>query len=117
MSINIPMWLVPSLLLALIVICGFYCIVAKYYPNRFWITRFVRKNRIQLSLTALSFIFLFLALAPVVLIPVPSGHSAVIWKRFSGGTEMDKIIHEGVSISHAMEYCIHLLYAISDNYT
>ncbi|SHO54456.1 prohibitin family protein [Vibrio quintilis] len=98
MSIIIPIWLLPSILLSLITLTGMYLFVAKNYPERFLVVRFIRKNRIQLALTGLFFIFILLAVGPKVLIPVPYGHAGVIWKRFAGGTDLDETLHEGTAL-------------------
>ncbi|CAM3710103.1 SPFH domain / Band 7 family protein [Vibrio aerogenes CECT 7868] len=98
MNINLPVWLLPSILFGLITFGGMYFFLSKHYPERFWIIRFIRKNRIQLSLTALFFIFILLTVGPKVLIPVPYGHAGVLWKRFGGGTDLSETLREGTAL-------------------
>jgi len=60
------------------------------YFKRVW-----KKNRLQLIMTFLLTLFLFVYFLPHILVFVNPGEGAVKWKRFSGGTQIDRVFGEG----------------------
>jgi regulator of protease activity HflC (stomatin/prohibitin superfamily) len=54
-----------------------------------------RQNRLKLVVTFLVILFLFVYLLPHILIFVEPGEGAVKWRRFSGGTQIDRVYGEG----------------------
>ncbi len=95
MQINLMPGLVPLIILILGLLGWLLFYWTRHYPERYAITRFIHRNKIQLVLSFLCFSLLTILLIPVIFIPVPYGHSAVIWKRFQGGTQMGLNLDEG----------------------
>jgi len=60
------------------------------YLGRIW-----KQNRLKLVVTFLVILFLFVYLLPHILIFVEPGEGAVKWRRFSGGTQIDRVYGEG----------------------
>ncbi len=60
------------------------------YLKRVW-----KKNRLQMIMTFLVTLFLFVYFLPHILVFVNAGEGAVKWKRFSGGTQIDRVYGEG----------------------
>jgi len=63
-----------------------------------WINRIIYHRRRGLIITILSFFLVFLLFAERVVILVNAGETAVLFKRFDGGTQLDKIYGEGFHI-------------------
>lgn len=60
-----------------------------------WINKMVHHRRRGLVITILSLFLVFLFFAERVVILVNAGETAVLFKRFDGGTQLDKIYSEG----------------------
>jgi len=60
------------------------------YLGRVW-----KQNRLKLIVTFLVILFLFVYLLPHILIFLGPGEGAVKWRRFSGGTQIDRVYGEG----------------------
>jgi regulator of protease activity HflC (stomatin/prohibitin superfamily) len=59
-----------------------------------WIDRRLMSVTVILMLAA----FAALASVPYVLVNVPAGHVGVLWKRFGGGTVLDRVYNEGTHL-------------------
>lgn len=60
-----------------------------------WINQTIHYRRRGMLITILSFLLVFLLFAERVVIFVNAGEAAVLFKRFDGGTQLDKIYGEG----------------------
>jgi len=60
-----------------------------------WINKMIHHRRRGLVITILSLFLVFLFFAERVVILVNAGETAVLFKRFDGGTQLDKIYSEG----------------------
>lgn len=60
-----------------------------------WINQVIHYRRRGLLITILSFLLVFLLFAERVVIFVNAGEAAVLFKRFDGGTQLDKVYGEG----------------------
>lgn len=63
-----------------------------------WINQMIHHRRRGLFITILSLFLVFLFFAERVVILVNAGESAVLFKRFDGGTQLDKLYGEGFHI-------------------
>lgn len=63
-----------------------------------WINQVIYHRRRGLIITILSLFLIFLFFAERVVILVNAGESAVLFKRFDGGTQLDKIYGEGFHV-------------------
>jgi regulator of protease activity HflC (stomatin/prohibitin superfamily) len=61
-----------------------------------WLTHQIIKRKRGLIIFILSFVFLFLIFSDRIVIFVDAGESAVLFKRFGGGTQLDKVYGEGI---------------------
>jgi len=59
---------------------------------------YVRRNLLPLSLLMLTATFLVVLLADRIFVSIPAGHGGVLWKRFDGGTVLDRTYPEGFHV-------------------
>ncbi|MDP8241224.1 MAG: prohibitin family protein [Candidatus Hatepunaea meridiana] len=62
------------------------------------IEQYAREHILRIVLTSSSFIFLIAMLAPHMLIFVEPGEAGVLWRRFAGGTVVDRYYGEGTHL-------------------
>lgn len=55
-------------------------------------------HRLEIAISLLLFALLFLAALPMMLISIDSGYKGVLWRRFFGGTEMERSYGEGTTL-------------------
>jgi len=60
--------------------------------------RWFRLHYLGVTTTLLVAVFVLVLAAPRIVISVPSGHTAVLWRRFFGGTDVNYRAHEGVNL-------------------
>ena len=63
-----------------------------------WINQYVRKHKRNVLLGTLTFLLVFLFFAERIVIFVNAGESAVLFKRFRGGTQLDRTYGEGLHV-------------------
>lgn len=63
-----------------------------------WIRERFHRNRFKLVMTVLLLLFIFFYLAPHMFIFVLPGQGGVLWKRFAGGTVVEKVYQEGTHV-------------------
>jgi|AGTN01.1.fsa_nt_gi Membrane protease subunits, stomatin/prohibitin homologs len=56
------------------------------------------RRLVAVILTLMLVFFVFLALVPYILVDVPAGHIGVLWRRFGGGTVLDRVYGEGTHL-------------------
>lgn len=61
-----------------------------------WLRYHMIKRKRGILISILSFVFVFLVFAERIVIFVNAGESAVLFKRFGGGTQLDKVYGEGI---------------------
>jgi len=62
------------------------------------IPRWIDRHLMSFTIALMLITFAGLASIPYVLVNVPAGHVGVLWKRFGGGTVLDRIYEEGTHI-------------------
>lgn len=95
MSVTIDPSIVFTILGLLTGLTILFIYLAIKHPERFHLAEFVRRWQTQILLGLLTTMFLLLIILPAILIPIPYGTAAVTWKRFEGGTQMNKVFGEG----------------------
>jgi regulator of protease activity HflC (stomatin/prohibitin superfamily) len=58
--------------------------------------RSLRVNTPQIVLFVLFFAFMLVYMSPRILVTIPAGHEAVLYRRLAGGTVVDRVYHEGL---------------------
>ena len=66
-------------------------------PNS--VDRVLLRNRTNVYVLGLSMLFLLFWIYPHCFHYVPAGHSAVLWKRFDAGTQLDRVYLEGLHVT------------------
>lgn len=94
MYIDLSMSAIALIVVGIILAFTLLNYLANTYPKVGLFNIFHRKHRLKLTLIIFCLILIILFLIPRVLISVPYGHAAVVWSRFSGGTQ-DKVYPEG----------------------
>jgi regulator of protease activity HflC (stomatin/prohibitin superfamily) len=61
-----------------------------------WVKYHMIKRRRGIIISLLSFVFVFLVFSERIVIFVNAGESAVLFKRFGGGTQLDRVYGEGI---------------------
>lgn len=61
-----------------------------------WMKYHMVKRKRGIIISILSFVFVFLVFSERIVIFVNAGESAVLFKRFGGGTQLDKVYGEGI---------------------
>lgn len=61
-----------------------------------WVRYYIKKRRRGIIISLLTFVLLFLVLSERIVIFVNAGESGVLFKRFGGGTQMDRVYGEGI---------------------
>lgn len=61
-----------------------------------WINHHMIKRKRGIIIFILSFVFVFLVFSERIVIFVDAGESAVLFKRFGGGTQLDQVYGEGI---------------------
>jgi regulator of protease activity HflC (stomatin/prohibitin superfamily) len=56
------------------------------------------RNLMRITVAVMVAAFLFLLLINRIVVTVPAGHAGVLWKRFGGGTVVDRIYGEGIRL-------------------
>lgn len=72
-----------------------YGLIVFYQKRRPEYVGYLKRLRLNLTLFLLVIGLMIFVIAPVVLIPVPSGYLGVLWKRFDGGTQLHQTFSEG----------------------
>ncbi len=62
------------------------------------INNWLEQHRLEIAIALLLSALLFLAALPMMLISIDSGHKGVLWRRFFGGTEMERGYGEGSTL-------------------
>ncbi|MCK9395622.1 MAG: prohibitin family protein [Methylobacter sp.] len=62
------------------------------------INNWLGAHRLEIAITLLLFALVFLSALPMMLISIDSGHRGVLWRRFFGGTEMNRGYSEGTTL-------------------
>ncbi|PCI41951.1 MAG: peptidase [Rhodospirillaceae bacterium] len=63
-----------------------------------FVGRFLQRHVVSLSVTLLLSLFLVVSLADKIFINIPAGHAGVLWERFRGGTNVEKVYAEGLRV-------------------
>lgn len=62
------------------------------------IDNWLERHRLEIAISLLLMALLFLSALPLMLISLESGHRGVLWRRFFGGTEMERSYGEGSTL-------------------
>lgn len=62
------------------------------------ITNWLETHRLEIAIALLLAALLFLSALPIMLISIDSGYKGVLWRRFFGGTEMERSYGEGTTL-------------------
>ncbi|MCF7965377.1 prohibitin family protein [Methylobacter sp. Wu8] len=62
------------------------------------ITNWLETHRLEIAIALLLAALLFLSALPMMLISIDSGYKGVLWRRFFGGTEMERSYGEGTTL-------------------
>ncbi|WP_299005924.1 prohibitin family protein [uncultured Shewanella sp.] len=90
------LYVISVIILAIVVLFSFlYGVIAFYRKRRPEFVDYLKRLRINITLSLLTIGLLALIIVPVVLLPIPSGHMGVLWKRFDGGVQLDQVFPEG----------------------
>lgn len=62
------------------------------------LSQWIHNHRLEMAVTALSMLLLLVSILPYMLVTIDAGHVGVLWRRFFGGTELEKTWSEGTTL-------------------
>ena len=66
--------------------------------------RWLDRRVVGATVTSLVALITLVVMAPTIIYSVPAGHGAVLWKRFAGGTVVERVYGEGLHVIYPWDH-------------